>query len=172
AGRLFYSESGWFKDLSSQEGAAEVHVGELFRRTGSSVSLLEVAFPVRSADGVRLGAIRALLNAVDLYTGLDAADATLGAMLRLRLGVFQDFVGQGEIWEAAKVVLAVLGELFLAVVPSFARFDGVTSLATGMRIGTGNLVECLLRLGLVAPLAIGGLGWALFERRDLVRSNS
>jgi ABC-type transport system involved in multi-copper enzyme maturation permease subunit len=111
-------------------------------------------------------------NAVDVYTGLDAADATLGAMLRLRLGVFQDFVGQGEIWEAAKVVLAVLGELFLAVVPSFARFDGVTSLATGMRIGTGNLVECLLRLGLVAPLAIGGLGWALFERRDLVRSNS
>jgi hypothetical protein len=111
-------------------------------------------------------------NAVDMYTGLDAADATLSSMLRLRAGVFRDFIAAGEIWEAVKVVLAIGGELFLAVVPSFARFDGVTSLATGMRIGTGLLVECLLRLGVVAPLAIGSLGWALFERRDLVRSSS
>jgi hypothetical protein len=69
-GRLFHSESAWFKDLSSQEGEAEIHVGELFRQTGSSVSLLEMAFPVRGADGVPLGAVRALLNAVDLYTVL------------------------------------------------------------------------------------------------------
>jgi len=67
-GRLFYGESAWFKDLTSQEGPAEVHVGELFHRTGSTVNLLEIAFPVRTAEDVPLGALRALLDAADLYT--------------------------------------------------------------------------------------------------------
>jgi hypothetical protein len=69
-GRLFYGESSWFKDLSAQEGDPEVHVGELFRPSGSSVSLLEIAFPVRGAAGAPLGAVRMLLNAADLYTVL------------------------------------------------------------------------------------------------------
>jgi hypothetical protein len=69
-GRLFYGESGWFKDLTAQEGAAEVHVGEIFRRAGSTVNLLEIAFPVRTAEDVPLGALRAVLDAADLYTVL------------------------------------------------------------------------------------------------------
>jgi hypothetical protein len=70
SGRLFYGESGWFKDLSSQEGEPELHVGDLFRPSGSAVNLLEIAFPVRGADSAPLGAVRALLNAADLYTVL------------------------------------------------------------------------------------------------------
>ena len=69
-GRLFYGESAWFKDLAAQEGDAEVHVGELFRATGSNTSLLEIAFPVRNTEGVWLGAVRALLDAGDIYTVL------------------------------------------------------------------------------------------------------
>ncbi|HXK11864.1 MAG TPA: cache domain-containing protein [Vicinamibacteria bacterium] len=69
-GRLFYGESGWFKDLSSQEGEAEVHVGDLFHPAGSMVNLLEIAFPVRSPDDVHLGAVRALLDASELYAVL------------------------------------------------------------------------------------------------------
>jgi hypothetical protein len=67
-GRLFYGESGWFKDLSSQKGAPEVHVGDLFHPTGSSVNLLEIGYPVQGVDAVPLGAVRALLNAGDLYS--------------------------------------------------------------------------------------------------------
>ena len=69
-GRLFYGESAWFKDLSTQDGEPEMHVGEISRRAGSSMSLLEVAFPVRGADQAPLGAVRALVNAADLYTVL------------------------------------------------------------------------------------------------------
>ncbi|HEX9189453.1 MAG TPA: cache domain-containing protein [Vicinamibacteria bacterium] len=69
-GRLFYGESAWFKDLASQEGAAELHVGELFRPAGSTINLLEIAYPVRTAEDVPLGAVRALLDAADLYTVL------------------------------------------------------------------------------------------------------
>jgi hypothetical protein len=69
-GRLSYAESPWFKELSSQEGEPELHVGELYRPAGSTLNLLEIAFPVRSRDDVPVGAVRALLDAADLYTVL------------------------------------------------------------------------------------------------------
>ena len=69
-GRLFHGESAWWKHLSSQEGDPEVHVGELYRPAGSTVSLLEIAFPVRNPDDVWVGAVRAVLDAGDLYTVL------------------------------------------------------------------------------------------------------
>jgi hypothetical protein len=69
-GRLFHGESAWWKHLSSQEGEPEVHVGELYRPAGSTASLLEIAFPVRNSEDVWVGAIRAVLDAGDLYTVL------------------------------------------------------------------------------------------------------
>jgi hypothetical protein len=69
-GRLFYGEAGWFKDLATQLGEAEVHVGDIFRPQGSTANLLEVTFPVQNPDGVWLGAIRVLVDAGDLYTVL------------------------------------------------------------------------------------------------------
>ena len=69
-GRLFYAESEWFKDLAAQEGEPEVHLGQLYRAPGSTVNLLEIAFPVRNREDVWLGAVRALVDASDLYTVL------------------------------------------------------------------------------------------------------
>ena len=69
-GRLFYAESEWFKDLADQGGEPEVHLGQLYRAPGSSVNLLEIAFPVRNREDVWLGAVRALFDASDLYTVL------------------------------------------------------------------------------------------------------
>jgi hypothetical protein len=69
-GRLFYGEVQWFKDFGTQLSEAEVYVGDIFRREGSTMSLLEIAFPVRSAEDVWLGAVRGLLDAGDLYTVL------------------------------------------------------------------------------------------------------
>jgi hypothetical protein len=69
-GRLVYGEVQWFKDFGVQLSEAEVYVGDIFRREGSTVSLLEIAFPVRSSEDVWLGAVRALLDAGDLYTVL------------------------------------------------------------------------------------------------------
>jgi hypothetical protein len=69
-GRLFYAESEWFKDLAAQGGEPEVHLGQLYRAPGSTVNLLEIAFPVRNREDVWLGAVRALVDASDLYTVL------------------------------------------------------------------------------------------------------
>ena len=69
-GRLFYGEVEWFKDLATQLGDPEVHVGEIYRPTGATVNLLEIAYPVRTSDDIHLGAVRVLLDAGDLYTVL------------------------------------------------------------------------------------------------------
>lgn len=69
-GRLFYGGTAWFKALADQEAEPEAHIGEPFRPAGSSVALFDVAFPVRNRDGVWLGAIRALVDAGELYTVL------------------------------------------------------------------------------------------------------
>jgi hypothetical protein len=69
-GRLFHGESAWFKELAAQEGEPQAHVGDLFRREGSTMNLLEIAYPVRNPDDVFLGAVRVVLDAGELYTVL------------------------------------------------------------------------------------------------------
>jgi hypothetical protein len=111
-------------------------------------------------------------DSLELYTGMDDANATMKDMARLRYASFYDFLKQGEYWEAFKVIMAVVGELFVKVIPSFDRYDAVTAVATGMNVSIWTVMECLLRVGIVAPLMLGLLAWFCFEQRDLVRSNT
>jgi hypothetical protein len=69
-GRLFFGEVEWFKAFGTQLSEPEVYVSELFRSTGTSLNLLEIAFPVRNGEDVWVGAVRMLLDAADLYTVL------------------------------------------------------------------------------------------------------
>ncbi|HSD67367.1 MAG TPA: cache domain-containing protein [Vicinamibacteria bacterium] len=69
-GRVFFGELDWFKAFATQLGEGEVYVGESFRPTGTTLNLLEIAFPVRTSDDVWLGAVRMLVDAGDLYTVL------------------------------------------------------------------------------------------------------
>jgi len=69
-GRLFFGEVEWFRAFGTQLSEAEVYVGEMFRPTGTTLNLLEIAFPVRSSEDVWLGAVRMLMDAGDLYTVL------------------------------------------------------------------------------------------------------
>jgi len=111
-------------------------------------------------------------DSLELYTGMDDATATVRDMAELRYASFYDFVRKGEYWEAFKVIMAVVGELFVKVIPSFDRYDAVTAVASGMNIGIWTILECILRVGIVAPVVLGLLAWFCFEQRDLVRSNT
>ncbi len=69
-GRLFFGEVDWFRAFGTQLSEPEVYVGEMFRPTGTTLNLLEIAFPVRNHEDVWLGAVRMLVDAGDLYTVL------------------------------------------------------------------------------------------------------
>jgi len=111
-------------------------------------------------------------DSLELYTGMDDVNATVRDMAALRYASFYDFLKKGEYWEAFKVIMAVVGELFVKVIPSFDRYDAVTAVACGMNIGAWTVAECILRVGIVAPVVLGLLAWFCFEQRDLVRSNT
>jgi hypothetical protein len=111
-------------------------------------------------------------DSLEFYTGMDDMDATMKDMASLRYGSCVDFLNRGEYWEAFKVIMAIFGELFVKVIPSFDRYDTVTAVATGMNIQPWTVLECVLRVGIIAPVALGLLAWFCFEQRDLVRSNT
>lgn len=68
-GHLDYGEASWFRSLNT-EGASGFFVGDIHRAPGGSLALLEIAYPVESADGIFLGAVRALLDSADVYSVL------------------------------------------------------------------------------------------------------
>jgi hypothetical protein len=70
SGRLFFGEVDWFKAFGTQLSEPEVYVAENFRPTGTTLNLLEIAFPVRNSEDVWLGAVRMLVDSSDLYTVL------------------------------------------------------------------------------------------------------
>jgi len=69
-GPLFQGESQWWKAIEEQEGEPQAWVGDVERPTGASYPYLQLAYPVRAADGTLHGAIRAVLDASDLYAVL------------------------------------------------------------------------------------------------------
>lgn len=70
-GRLRHAEAAWWKALSSQrEDVSEAWVGDIQRGAGSTSTVLEIAYPVRSARGEWLGAVRELVDGTDLYAVL------------------------------------------------------------------------------------------------------
>jgi hypothetical protein len=65
-GRLLHQDTSWFETLARDEGMGRAYVGELYRQPGSSMTLFEVAYPVR-AEGRWTGAVRALVDGADLH---------------------------------------------------------------------------------------------------------
>lgn len=131
-----------------------------------------LTFPVAVLTGlmvyVAASAQSFLADAIDIYTGLDAADASFTAMVRLRSSLLFERLNKLELWDAVKTVLSYFGDAFLSLVPSFGTHDGVTQVATGRMISWGDAGWGLLVLAVAYPIVFLALGWLLLERRDLV----
>jgi len=120
-GRLFVNDSAWFQALSAQEGDPEARVGEPYRPAGSSVALFEIAYPVRDASGVFLGATRALVDASDLY-------AVLGPV---RIGR----TGHAVLVNALSGMVLASDETERVLAAPFPGFDLLRSAADGFPLG-------------------------------------
>ncbi|MFM9009988.1 MAG: hypothetical protein ACKON8_03710, partial [Planctomycetota bacterium] len=71
-----------------------------------------------------------------------------------------------------RMLLGFVADAVLWVVPSFAEFPAVSELAAGLVIPTGRLLGCLAKIGILFPALLGLVGWAILDRRDLVRSST
>jgi hypothetical protein len=109
-----------------------------------------------------------LADAVDIYTGLDDATPTITSMLKLRLGMLAEKVFKLEWWEAIKTVTSFVADAFLALIPSFGRYDAITEVSTGRLCSLPAALGCCGEFAILYPLLLLAIGWALLERRDLV----
>lgn len=78
-------------------------------------------------------------------------------------------IGAGEVWEAIKIVIRLIGQTFLALVPSFGAYNPTPRLAEGLLVSTRMLGGAALWVGVVWTGVVGLIGWAIFRRRELAR---
>lgn len=75
----------------------------------------------------------------------------------------------GEIWNAFREVIRVIGQTFMLLVPSFAEYNPTPRLAGGLVVGTGMLVSAVLWIGVIWTGVIGLIGYVIFRKRELAR---
>lgn len=75
-------------------------------------------------------------------------------------------------YDALRMLLGFVSDGLLWILPSFSADAAISRLATGIAIPLRDVVTRLALFGVIYPLAVGSLGWLVFERRDLVRSSS
>lgn len=111
-------------------------------------------------------------DAIDIYTGLDKPDAGIVEALRLRWVMISEPLSKLELWTVFKAILAMFADVFMSVAPTFGNTDAVEQLATGRLVTLGDVGSALLWLGIVDPMVLGLIAWALFNNRDLAGSNT
>ena len=80
--------------------------------------------------------------------------------------------GELRLYESLRMLLGFVTDLLLWSIPAFSDYDAVRSLATGIVIPPTDVLSCLMKIGVLYPLAFGLAGWAIFQNRDLVRSSN
>jgi hypothetical protein len=110
-----------------------------------------------------------LREALGLYNVV--AETALGSVTE-RLVLAGRMAGEFRLYESCRMLLGFVTDLVLWVIPAFSDYDAVGNLATGIVIPPTQVLSCLLKIGVFYPLILGLAGWAIFERRDLVRSST
>ena len=87
---------------------------------------------------------------------------TIGS--RLAANVFS-----GNISDALKTILALVGKLFVIVTPSFNDYNPIPSLTDGRLVTPGRVGSATLWVGAVSTGTCGVFGWIVFKGRELAR---
>ena len=142
-----------------------------------------------AAAGVAAGAMFDLPSAI-LATLVLAAGALGSEFFRDALGTY-NVVGEStwgrvvdrmtlaagslreqQFYEAFRMLLGFVSDFVLWLLPSLTSDAATRRLATGITIPWADVLTRLALLCVAYPLALGAMGWLVFDRRDLVRSSS
>jgi hypothetical protein len=77
-----------------------------------------------------------------------------------------------QFYEAFRMLLGFVSDFVLWLLPSLTSDAATRRLATGITIPWADVLTRLALLCVAYPLALGAMGWLVFDRRDLVRSSS
>lgn len=86
--------------------------------------------------------------------------------------VIDNFVGklgEGEVWEAIKIVIRLVGSSFMLLIPSFSDYNPVPLVSSGRSVPYEMIGRAALWVGVVWTGVVALLGYWIFSRRELAR---
>jgi hypothetical protein len=89
-----------------------------------------------------------------------------------RMAYTAQYVAEGEGYATFRSLMGFVTDLILGILPSFSSDAAISNLVTGIEISPAVVLWRLFLFCLVYPVIFGLLGWAVLDRRDLVRSGS
>ncbi|MEX0776041.1 MAG: ABC transporter permease subunit [Phycisphaeraceae bacterium] len=118
------------------------------------------------------GASAFLSEALRFYAANPPADASTWDQILWWPSTIISHVGQGQIWEAIKIVIKLAGNIIVTVNPSIGDFSPVEKLSDGQHIPNNMLFDAAWQMGLVWTGLALLLGWLIFRRRELASATT
>lgn len=82
---------------------------------------------------------------------------------------FWDNLSNHKYYDLVKLIIRIFGECFVAITPSFSRYQTIVDLADGRVITWSLTFESFWRIGLLGTGLCGAIGLAIFQKRELAR---
>ncbi|MCC7407866.1 MAG: ABC transporter permease [Phycisphaeraceae bacterium] len=120
-----------------------------------------------------------------VYVGASASGffeqslADFGVRARLDVSGWRQFLAvltafvkgmqEGDVWESLKIPIRMIGQTFMAMVPSLGRYAVAAPVSDGQAVGWSVLGSAALWVGGLWTIGCGLVGWVLFRTRELAR---
>jgi hypothetical protein len=85
------------------------------------------------------------------------------------VGSFFTKLGEGEVYDALRIVIRLIGESFMLLIPKFGAFATSDDLSTGRAIDGGLVLGALLKIGVMWTGIVALIGWGFFGRKEIAR---
>ena len=107
-------------------------------------------------------------ESLDSYASVARSD---GAWLVITgtLSKFLSHLGSGDIYDAFRMIVRLVGESFMLLMPSFGQFATAEPLSTGQVISNDLLTNAILKIGLLWTGLTALVGTYLFSRKEIAR---
>ncbi len=160
-GRAWNAEAPWFRGLAGDPPAERPWMSDVYQSQGSSLAVFDVAWPVLDEAGVLRGALRAVVDASDLY----------GVLAAVRVGR----TGHAELARLTDgMVLASddASRVLRATVPGFAYVRAAMAerrgywLVPDIEAGEGRPAEGARVLGFSPTEQLPGVQWLVLVEQD------
>lgn len=110
-----------------------------------------------------------LAESLQSYAGFPKADTPLWDRIVWVPSQILAKLGAGEVWDAIKIVVRLIGSGFMLLVPSFGDYNPTPLLSDGQVVSTRMLGGAALWVGVVWTGTIAFIGWLIFRYRELAR---
>jgi hypothetical protein len=160
-------------EMNLLRGMAMLWVRLSFLATLGLVAGTFLGFPVACLLAMMVyftaGASQFLLESLRFYAGYTSGPVTLWDKIVTFVELGWKALVEWKLWDVAKLFIRLIGETFVALIPSFSTYNPVPLLAKGRVVSPSLLGGAMLWVGLVWSGSAALIGWWIFRRRELAQ---